>query len=469
MKPENVFLVRRRGREHFVKLLDFGIAKLRDGRAGSTTTGCVVGTPEYMAPEQCEDGPVDARTDVYAVGVMAFELVTGRLPFDGRNVTQLLLAQLREEPPRPSALAPVHPELERAILRALEKDPAARFQSMDELAAALAAAPFERTRRASPASAIAIAPTATLTPVPAAAPAATPIPSALAALAAEMRAPGAAPARLAVAELTRGGLFLRADAALPPLLSRVTVVLTHPSLKGELELGAEVVRHVSAADAGAWRMPPGFAVQFESPPPEARAALAALADEARGDAPPSVAPRASAPSPGERLAELEARRAAADPYAMLGVAPDAEFAELRRAIRALRDELEGLRARPLAPDHPARATALLASVEAAQDAVGSPAARLSHDARTGNRRGVDRCLRAGVPAPLVEARRRELLAAEPRRAAEAERHLSRAEVARKLGNAAAAAAAYEAALSADPLDPRARDAYAAFRRTCPAS
>jgi eukaryotic-like serine/threonine-protein kinase len=464
MKPDNVFLVRRRGREHFVKLLDFGIAKLRDGRPGSTAAGCVVGTPEYMAPEQCEDGPVDARTDVYAVGVMAFELVTGRLPFDGRNVTQLLLAHLREQPPRPSALAPVDPVLERAILRALEKDPAARFQSMDELAAALAAAPFERARRAAPAHAI--APTATLTPVPAAAPAATRAPSPLAALSAEVRAPGAAPARLAVAELTRGGLFLRADAALPPLLSRVTVVLAHPSLKGKLELGAEVVRHVSAADAGAWRMPPGFAVQFDSPPPEARAALAALADEARGEAPPSAPPRASAPEASERLAQLEARRAAADPYAMLGVAPDAEFAEVRRAIRALRDELEELRARPIAPDHPARATALLASVEAAQDAVGSPAVRLAHDARSGNHRGVDRCLCAGVPAPLVEARRRELLAAEPARAVEAERHLARAEVARKLGNATAAAAAYEAALSADPLDRRARDAYAAFRRSC---
>jgi len=78
---------------------------------------------------------------------------------------------------------------------------------------------------------------------------------------------------------------------------------------------------------------------------------------------------------------------------------------------------------------------------------------------------VERCLQAGVPAALVEARRRELLGAEPHRAAEAQRQLARAEVARKLGNAQAAASAFEAALAADPLDGRARDAYAAFRRS----
>jgi serine/threonine-protein kinase len=85
MKPENVFLVRRRKKSHFVKIVDFGIAKLRDaGRARTTAAGFIVGTPEYMSPEQCEEGTIDARTDVYALGVMAFEFVTGRLPSRGR-------------------------------------------------------------------------------------------------------------------------------------------------------------------------------------------------------------------------------------------------------------------------------------------------------------------------------------------------------------------------------------------------
>jgi len=453
LKPENVFLVRRRGKAHFVKLVDFGIAKLRGaGRTGRTQAGFIVGTPEYMAPEQCDDGAIDARTDVYALGVIAFELATGRLPFQGKTVTQLLLSHLREKPPRPSGIAPVDPALERAILRALEKDPAARFQDMASFADALRAVPH--------AAAIPIAPQAPGTSAAAApAPGATP---AAPSLSVEVVVPGAAPARMPAVELTRGGLFLRADGALPALRARVKVVLAHPSLRAEVEVEGEVVRHVSPAEAASWRMTPGFAVQFVSPSPAARAAIGELADELRRDTPVPAAPP-SPPAAAERLAALEAR--GDGPYAFLALPPDAEFAEVRRALRALREELEALRARPLAASHPARATALLARLEAAQDALGSPTARLAHDARTGNHLGVARCIAAGLPAPLVEARRRALLDERPERAAEAQRQLARAEMARKLGNPAAALQAYEAALAADPLDLEAHAAYAAFRRS----
>jgi serine/threonine-protein kinase len=364
-------------------------------------------------------------------------------------VPKLMLAHLHEPPPRPSDLAPVHPALERAILRALEKDPAARFQSMQAFAAALEAARFG----GEPSNA---------TAAPTVSPAAT-IPAGVAALSAEIRVAGAAPEQLAVVELTRGGLFLRDDRGLPPLLSRVEVTLSHPSLKANLELAAEVVRHVSAAEAAAWRMTPGFALQFATAPPEVRAAIASLADEATRE-PTTTSPTTDAPAADERLGALEARRSGGH-YALLGLAPDAEFGEVRRTVRALRDDLEELRKRPLAADHAARATALLALVEAAHDALGAPAARLVHDARRGNHRGVERCLQAGVPEALVAARRAELLTAEPARAAEAQRQLARAEVARKLGNGEAARVAYEAALTADPLDGGARAAYAAFRRS----
>ena len=465
LKPDNIFLVRRRGSSHFVKVLDFGIAKLRDaGRSSTTAAGFLVGTPEYMSPEQCEEGAVDARTDVYALGVMAFELATGRLPFQGKSVPRLLLSHVRDLPPRPSALAPVHPALEQVILRALEKDPAARFPSMEAFAAALAAAPFE-VEATTVSSTSTTTPTSTPTSTVAAA----------SALSAEIRVAGAAPARLAVMDLTRGGLFVRADGALPPLLARVGVALSHPILRAPLVLEAEVVRHVSAGEAAAFRMAPGFAVQFANLKLEARAALAALADEARREAPaPTPASgaaqvgageeRRSAATLDERLRALETKRPGG-PYALLALPPDAEFADVRRAIRALREELEQVQGRPLAADQPARASALLGLVDAAQDALASPAARLAHDARRGNRRGVERCLQAGVPEALVEARRRELLAAEPSRAAEAQRQLARAEVARKLGNVQAAEAAFEAALAADPLDRAAHEAYATFRRT----
>jgi hypothetical protein len=262
-------------------------------------------------------------------------------------------------------------------------------------------------------------------------------------------------------EVSRGGIFLRAEKGLPPVRARVKLALSHPTLRGRLELEGEVVRHVSPAEAEAWRTAPGFAVQFTSPPPEARAALAAIADEARSAAP---VPAPSREAVEARLSALEARRGESH-YALLGLEPDAEFSDIRRAIRGVREELESLRARPLAPGHPGRATALLGRVESAQDALGTPTARLAYDARRGNARGVARCLAAGVPAALVEARRRELLAERPERAREAQQLLARAEVARKLGNAAAAAQAYEAALAADPLDPALHEAYAAFRRS----
>jgi len=452
LKPENVFLVQRRGKAHFVKLVDFGIAKLRGaGATARTQAGFIVGTPEYMAPEQCEDGVIDARTDVYALGVMAFELATGRLPFQGKSVTQLLLAQVREKPPRPSSLAPVAPAFEAAILRALEKDPSARFPDMASFAAALRAAAASVPAR------VAVAAPAPGAPPPA--PSIAPPPAT--ALSVELVTEGAPPVRLPAVELTRGGLFVRAEKALPPLRARLRLALAHPSVRARLELGGEVVRHVSPAEAAAWRTAPGFAVQFADTTPEVRAAIAALADELRDTPAPAAPPSAEAAD--ARLAALEARKGDTH-YAFLALPLDAEFAEIRRALRSAREELDAIRDRPRAPSHPARATALLARVGAAQEALGTAAARLAYDARRGNSAGVGRCLAAGVPGPLVEARRRELLAGSPERRAEAQRQLARAEVARKLGNADAAAQAYEAALAADPLDVAAHAAYAAFRR-----
>jgi serine/threonine-protein kinase len=438
LKPENVFLVQRRGKSHFVKLVDFGIAKLRDVRAaGRTETGVLVGTPEYMAPEQCDNGTVDARTDVYALGVMAFELATGRLPFTGRGIAQLLLAHLRDAVPRPSELGPVSPALERAILRALEKDPKDRFQDMASLAQALRAAGEDGASRA------VIVPASGATPTPAPPP-----------LEVELRAPGAAPRRFPVVELGRAGLFLRAEADLPPVLSRVALALAHPAVRAPLELAGEVVRHVSPAEAAAWRMSPGFAVQLVELAPEAKAALAAIADETRS----TPAPARTAESGDARLRTLEGR-SRADPYVFLALPPGAEFGEIRRAVHALREELEAVRARPLAADQPARATALLARVEAAHATIGAPSARLAYDAQRGNALGVARCVAAGIPSALVEARREALLRQQPERAREAQRQLARAEVARKLGNADAARAAYEAALAADPFDRAALEAY----------
>jgi serine/threonine-protein kinase len=474
LKPENVFLVQRRGKSHFVKLVDFGIAKLRGaGRVtGLTQAGVIIGTPEYMSPEQCEDGTIDARTDVYALGVMAFEMATGRLPFTSRSVTQLLLSQLQKAPPRPSDLAPVEPLFEKAILRALEKSPAARFPDMASFAEALRAIP--REARAAPQAAPQTAPRVAPPPRPAvavedappavaSAPAAAPAPEPVVLVQAELFSGSAPPVALPVVEITRAGLFLRAETALPPLLSQVRLLLSHPSLRGRVEVQGEVVRHVDPAQAAAWKMAPGMAVQFKDPAPEARAAITTLADEQRRDTGPQPLP-APRQTPEERLRVLEARGGPSH-YELLGLPPDAEFAEVRRALKVLRDDLEEIRQRPGAPEHPARAGALLGRVESAQAALGSPPARLTYDAQRGNWKGVLRCIAAGIPGSLIEARRNALMAASPERVTEAQRQLARAQVARRLGNAEAALTAYEAAMAADPLDVATHELYRTLRRT----
>ncbi len=475
LKPDNVFLVTRGGKPHFVKLVDFGIAKLRGATvtsSGRTAAGLIVGTPEYMAPEQCDDGAIDARTDVYALGVMAYELLAGRLPFTGKTVTQLLLAHLQQQPPPLSQFAKaIDPELERVIMKALAKPAADRHADMARFAEALRAVRSRLGQGEGPGAglpAAAVSPPPQPAPVagPAARPAPPPPPVPPSSPVRVELSSGDSVRRLTAVEVTRGGLFLGAESDLPPLFSRVSLALFHPSLKARLQLTGEVVRHVSAAEAGGWHMAPGFAVQLVELTPEARAALTELAEATRG-APPPPRPGAAAPTPptsqAAQLRELEERPAALH-YGLLGLPIDAEFAEIRKASRALRARLEAIRERPEAPDQHQRASALLSRLDLAQHALSIPAERLLYDASRGNYLGVARCMAAGVPLALIEGRRREYLARHPGQEKAAQGHLSRARIAGKMKNHAAAVAAYEAALTADPLDLATLEAYVAYRR-----
>src|SRR5262245_38118046 len=101
IKPDNIFLVEDAVRSDHVKLLDFGVAKIRDGQAIglSSTGGAMVGTPLYMAPEQIEGGAVDARTDLYAFGLVMHQMATGKPPFSAGTLASLLSKQLLEIPP----------------------------------------------------------------------------------------------------------------------------------------------------------------------------------------------------------------------------------------------------------------------------------------------------------------------------------------------------------------------------------
>jgi serine/threonine-protein kinase len=151
LKPENIMIVRPPDRPttELVKVLDFGIAKIVNpdlhlpkdrspddpppssmGRTALTMMGTIVGTPEYMSPEQSRGGVIDARSDVYACGVLLFHLVTGKVPFQAALPFETAMLHVTTAPPKPSSIVPkIHPGLEALILRALAKDPADRPES----------------------------------------------------------------------------------------------------------------------------------------------------------------------------------------------------------------------------------------------------------------------------------------------------------------------------------------------------
>jgi serine/threonine-protein kinase len=139
LKPANVLLARHADETDFVKVLDFGLVKNVAEDDELTQAGLFMGSPKYMAPEQIQGGMVDGRTDVYALGVMLYLMLTGRVPFDRPNQVQILMAHMREAVPpitRDDGV-PVPPSLQQVVLRCLAKDADARFANMNELINAL--------------------------------------------------------------------------------------------------------------------------------------------------------------------------------------------------------------------------------------------------------------------------------------------------------------------------------------------
>src|SRR5690554_2940682 len=135
LKPDNIFLITRGKNTDFVKVLDFGIAKAGGGSSKLTRAGQVFGTPHYMSPEHCSGTGVDHRTDIYALGVIFYEMLTGQVPFDADNLMGILSKHLYEEPRPLRELAPDVPEsLEHIVGRAMAKNVDERYQTMDELA-----------------------------------------------------------------------------------------------------------------------------------------------------------------------------------------------------------------------------------------------------------------------------------------------------------------------------------------------
>jgi serine/threonine-protein kinase len=140
IKPQNMLILPETGE---LKIMDFGISRVSSvepGTSGLTTAGTVMGTPDYMPPEQAQGRQADFRSDIYSLAVVFFETFTGTLPFKGDNPMAVVVAHIQQPAPKPRSVNPkLSPELEALILKGLAKDPAKRWQTTDELLEALSA------------------------------------------------------------------------------------------------------------------------------------------------------------------------------------------------------------------------------------------------------------------------------------------------------------------------------------------
>ncbi|MBZ4418683.1 serine/threonine protein kinase [Myxococcus sp. RHST-1-4] len=428
LKPANVFLVPGPQGRQRVKLLDFGIAKLLSRPAGQMTTeaGILLGTPEFMAPEQCSDAPVDARTDIYAAGVLGYYLVTGKVPFAGRTAAEVLVGHLQRTPVPPHQVKPgVPPALSRVLLRALAKRPEDRYASAAELrealVASLTAAPEE--------------------------------PAAPVTFTARVRVAGTTHSQELRCEwMGRAGLFLHSEAAPPPLLSDVGLLLRLPG--GELACTGQVVRHVTAEQARAWRMASGFGVQLRDSSPAFQEALTRMKSGARLEPPTPVPVSVSGQEDAVAESTLKGFRSrlTGDHYSALEVPRDATHETVRAAAQKARAALEPLKTRTLSMGQRAQLEKAEERVSAAFHVLGHVERRAEYDATLGNVEGVERCLAAGLTVTALEGCRRRFLAAHPGRDGRAAVHRLSGDALASVGRMEEALAAYESAVRTDPLD-----------------
>jgi serine/threonine-protein kinase len=413
LKPANLFLVSGPGGSRRVKLLDFGIAKRLERLEGETPTrvGVIMGTPEFMAPEQCGGREVDARTDLYAVGVLGYLLLTGRTPFVSENAAEVLVAHLQSTPRPPHEVRPGIPAaLSQVLMRALAKRPEDRYASAAELRTALEAAMAQPSF------------TARVTGV-------------------------SASYEVPCERAGRTGLFLRTSEPPPPLLSDVSLLLRLPG--GDLACKGQVVRHVSALQAQAWNMSPGFGVQLLDASPAFEQSFARLLS----GVPPQPTPASGTrdePRVEPLLREFR-RRLDGDHYVLLGLARHADSDAVRTQARELRIRLEAALALPLSAKQRELTQVALKRVAEALHALGHLERRVEYDALLRNPDGVLRCLASGLTISTLEACRKRFLSRHPGADGHALIHLTTGEAFLKANQPTEALASYEAALKADPL------------------
>ncbi|RME04190.1 MAG: serine/threonine protein kinase [Planctomycetota bacterium] len=151
IKPDNILVELTEEGRYYAKVLDFGIAKVFEGSGHTTNltqSGGIIGTPKYMSPEQIQGGDVDAQTDIYSTGIVLYEMITGRVPFEGANTTAIMLQHISSQPISPRKLCPqleLPEEIEHVILTALAKNKAQRFKTALEFIEALERIPVHQS------------------------------------------------------------------------------------------------------------------------------------------------------------------------------------------------------------------------------------------------------------------------------------------------------------------------------------
>ncbi|HEY0880710.1 MAG TPA: serine/threonine-protein kinase, partial [Archangium sp.] len=477
LKPENVMLVKRGREENFVKVLDFGIAKLQSQVTDrKTATGVIIGTPDYMAPEQASGDPIDGRTDQYSLGVIAYELATGKTPFAGLPITAMLVAHLSQDPKPPHQVNPAVPlGVSNAIMKALGKRPEGRFATCGDFGRALEEALAETARAASTSPVLGpqappapssnrSTPSPLVDPPTRATPAdkpGTPPPAHHAVAAAQQAPPrhvvsfevevkgeNGVQQKLQVQDVSRAGCFIISTQVAPRIFSKVLVTLPRVGA-----VQADVVRHVTAEQAQAWNMPQGFGVQFVSVKPEQREALDLITKglPLAPLAPESKPTLADDPVAEKTLAEFR-RRVNGDHYIVLGLHTDIDVPSVRAKGRELSRQLIELKKRPLSTNQEKQVDAALERVQQAVDVLGLPAKRVEFDGMRLNWKGVAMCLAGGLRVPELEAVRARFLTGNPGAEMKARFLMITANGLEADGQIADAVRNCEQALTVDPLN-----------------